>query len=194
MATPKSQRIGIWIIAIVMLVGTLGAYAAIIFANDNQGSADQQNQQLQKQYEEYMKQQQQAALDNAKSSKPLDGYEPVAFDAASITALQQEDLVVGEGGEVASGAKVKVSYFGWTPDGTIFDSTNKNGTNTPAEFELKDGTLINGWLQGVPGMKVGGVRKLTIPAKDAYGEAGSPPVIQPNTPLAFIIRVEELPQ
>lgn len=191
MATRKSQRIFIWVIAVVMTVGTLGAYAAVILANENPQTAS--DDQMQAQIEEFQRQQEEAARESAAAAQPLEGYEADAFDADAVTELETSDLKEGDGEEVPEGATVTVSYFGWTPDGKIFDSSNKNGTNTPAEgFELAEGSLIEGWVKGIPGMKEGGVRKLIIPADQAYGETGSPPNIAPNTPLAFIVRVESV--
>lgn len=122
--------------------------------------------------------------------RSLDGYVEAAFDAASVTTLSKEDLVVGDGAEVQPGVTIKANYFGWTPDGQIFDSTNKGGTVEPASFPLNQ--VIKGWTDGIPGMKVGGVRKLTIPADQAYGPTGSSPFIAPNTPLTFIVQVLEI--
>jgi len=178
------QRIAIFIIAIVVGGGTIGFYFLTIINNNQQ--ADQQ-QGLNDQLKQYQQQQEQAAKDRLKTLKPLDGYAATAFDAASVADLKSEDLVVGSGDTVMSTSKIKANYFGWLPDGSLFDSTNINGSVTPAEFSL-DG-VIKGWTDGVPGMKVGGVRKLTIPASQAYGATGSPPTIPANTPLVFIIQI-----
>lgn len=187
MATPKGQRIGIWIIVIVMSVGTVGTYFALALGNDNDEKQSQENKKAMDDYYALIK-------DQAKANQALSGYEATKFDAASVTELKQEDLVTGEGQEVKLNDKIKVSYTGWVPDGTIFDSTTKSNTNTPAEFTLSAGSLIDGWIAGIPGMKVGGVRKLTIPADQAYGATGSEPLIAPNTPLQFLVRVESVSQ
>lgn len=191
MATPKHQRVIIWIITIVMAIGSLGAYFVTILANNNGAVSQTSDADLQKQLAAYQQQQAEAA----KANTPLAGYSATSFDAASVTSLQKEDIVDGTGAVVAAGSTVTVSYFGWTPDGKIFDSTTKNGVNTPAaDFPLKPGSLIDGWVNGLPGMKVGGVRKLVIPADQAYKAAGSPPLIGANMPLTFIVRVESIKQ
>ncbi len=176
MATKKGQRIGIWIITIVMALGSIGFYFLIII----------QNNEMAKQQEEIQKalQEQQEAAN--KPAQALPGETAATFDAASVTELKKEDLKVGEGEEVQPNAKVKVNYMGWLPDGTIFDSSNKTGTPAPIELSLDQ--VIQGWKDGVPGMKVGGKRKLTIPAAQAYGEQGSGK-IPANTPLTFILEV-----
>lgn len=193
MATSRTQRTVIWIIAITMTVGTIGAYLAIILSSRT-GQTDATVQKQLDDAQAQKKQQEEAIKQLARDNQPLEGYTAESFASSSVTELQITDLKLGEGDAVQTGAKVKVSYFGWTPDGTIFDSTTKKGTNTPtaSAFELKEGSLIKGWVNGIPGMRVGGERKLLIPAADAYGSEGSPPLIAADTPLAFIVRIESI--
>ncbi len=192
MATSRAQRISIWVIIITMAIGSIGAYFVVVLANNNQSSEQDQQAQLQKQLKEYQKQVTKAAKENAAASRPLKGYKAEPF-SAKVTSLQKNDLAVGKGEVVKSGAKIDASYFGWTPDGKIFDSRNKKDKKTPGEGkEVKDGKIIDGWVKGIPGMKVGGVRQLAIPAALAYGKQGSPPLIKPDTPLMFIIRIEKI--
>ena len=101
--------------------------------------------------------------------------------------MQQEDLLVGEGAEAVSGKSVSVHYTGTLTDGTKFDSSLDRGQ--PFDFTLGAGMVIKGWDQGVPGMKVGGKRKLTIPPEMAYGERGFPPVIPPGSTLIFEVEL-----
>ena len=96
-----------------------------------------------------------------------------------------EDLKLGEGSECKSGATVTINYHGTLKDGgTMFDTTRGK---QPATFPLN--RLIKGWQQGVPGMKPGGIRRLTIPYAQAYGESGRPPVIPAKADLVFIIEL-----
>ncbi len=81
-----------------------------------------------------------------------------------------EDIQVGKGPEVQSGDFVLMHYSGTLKDGTKFDSSYDRGT--PFKTRIGVGQVIDGWDMGVPGMKVGGKRKLTIPAKLAYGDEG----------------------
>lgn len=97
-----------------------------------------------------------------------------------------EDLVIGEGYEVKPGGAVVAYYHGTRKaDGFVFDSAFQRGE--PVAFPL--GGVIPGWQKGVPGMKVGGVRRLTIPSALGYGERGAGGDIPPNTDLVFVIEL-----
>lgn len=186
MATPRSQRIGIWIIAIVMIIGTIGSFAVMILANNN-AKTDQEAQA--KQVAEYQKQQQQSAEDNANKSQPLDGYSATPFDAGSVTSLQKEVLQAGDGQVIKNTDTINVSYFGWLPSGRIFDSSKKSGKDTPIDLSLTH--VIAGWTEGLTGEKEGAVVKLIIPAAKAYGAQASG-IIPANTPLAFIVEIHKI--
>lgn len=97
--------------------------------------------------------------------------------------LKIADLKVGEGAEARSGTTVSVHYVGTFANGVKFDSSYDRGQ--PFVFTLGQGTVIPGWERGVPGMRVGGRRRLMIPPALAYGQAGSPGVIPSNTALIF---------
>lgn len=186
MSTSKSQRVGIWIIAVVMAVGTIGSFFVIILANDNSKIDQQAAQKLQdEQLEAYKKQ----LAEARKANKPLDGYQAEAFDKNSVTALKVDVLKQGDGATLKADSKILANYFGWTADGVIFDSTNKNGTTTPIEFGLDQ--VIKGWTEGLTGVKVGSVVKLTIPSDKAYGDTDNG-TGQPTGPLVFIVEVKEL--
>lgn len=85
------------------------------------------------------------------------------------------------------GTIVSVNYTGKLTDGTKFDSSYDRGT--PIEFELGAGQVIQGWDEGIEGMKVGEKKTLTIPPEKAYGAAGVPPVIPPNATLIFDVEL-----
>jgi FKBP-type peptidyl-prolyl cis-trans isomerase len=101
--------------------------------------------------------------------------------------LKIEDQVVGTGAAAEVGKTVSVHYTGTLPDGSKFDSSLDRGR--PFEFTLGQGRVIQGWEQGVSGMKVGGKRKLVIPPDLGYGARGFPPVIPANATLHFEIEL-----
>ncbi|MDB4944144.1 MAG: FKBP-type peptidyl-prolyl cis-trans isomerase [Labilithrix sp.] len=100
--------------------------------------------------------------------------------------LEIVDEVVGTGPEAKKGDKVKVHYTGSLLNGKVFDSSVGKD---PFEVTIGAGQVIKGWDNGLPGMHVGGKRKLTIPWQDAYGEKGSPPTIPGKAALKFDVEL-----
>ena len=103
----------------------------------------------------------------------------------NMDTLKIVDTTVGTGAEAKNGDMVTVNYTGTLDDGTKFDSSLNPG-RTPFSFTLGRGQVIQGWDQGVLGMKVGGTRELTIPASLGYGASGQGP-IPPNATLHFTV-------
>lgn len=101
-----------------------------------------------------------------------------------------EDIKVGDGKEAKSGDIVVMHYSGTLTNGTKFDSSYDR--NEPFETRIGVGQVIQGWDMGVPGMKVGGKRKLTIPSSLGYGERGAGAVIPPNATLIFEVELLEI--
>jgi len=102
-------------------------------------------------------------------------------------SLGIEDVTVGTGAEAVSSKRVTVHYVGTLTNGSKFDSSRDRGQGFT--FKLGVGQVISGWDQGVAGMKVGGVRKLTIPPELGYGARGFPPVIPENSTLLFEVEL-----
>ena len=101
-----------------------------------------------------------------------------------------DDTKVGSGEEIMPGDFVTMHYTGRLEDGTVFDSSVER--NQPFEFQVGVGQVIQGWEQGVPGMRVGGKRTLTIPADLAYGQQGVPGAIPGGATLIFDIEALEV--
>jgi FKBP-type peptidyl-prolyl cis-trans isomerase FkpA len=101
--------------------------------------------------------------------------------------LVKEDLVVGTGAEAKDGDKVKVNYTGRLLKTNFMFDTSVG--KKPFDFTIGKGAVIKGWDQGVVGMKVGGKRKLTIPSRLGYGDAGSPPKIPGKATLVFEVEL-----
>ena len=112
---------------------------------------------------------------------------PYDFIPASVV---KEDLLVGKGAIAEAGHDVLVHYVGWLTNGQQFDSSRAR--RDPLDFALGAGDVIKGWDQGIAGMKVGGKRKLTIPAELAYGEQGCGGVIPPQATLIFEVELLEI--
>ena len=121
------------------------------------------------------------------SNQKLEGTKLSGFTPQpTVTELQIVDTVVGDGEEVQPNATITAHYTGaLVSDGTIFQSSRDFGR--PATFGLNQ--VIAGWTQGVPGMKVGGTRRLLIPAAQAYGSQSPSPNIPPNSDLVFDIEL-----
>jgi FKBP-type peptidyl-prolyl cis-trans isomerase FkpA len=106
---------------------------------------------------------------------------------SSTVAFSQTDLRVGTGADAVAGKSLTVSYNGWLYDSTQTDNKGTLFQSSPGfTFTLGTGAVIAGWDRGIPGMKVGGLRRLTIPPDLAYGSSGSG-AIPPNAALVFEI-------
>jgi len=104
-----------------------------------------------------------------------------------------EDLRVGTGTTAAVGQTLLVNYTGWLYDDTKSDKKgdqfDASASGQPFVFKLGYGQVIQGWDEGVPGMKVGGLRKLIVPSELAYGRTGAGSKIPPNATLVFEIEL-----
>ena len=131
----------------------------------------------------------------ALSQQPAAAPAPVQPAAPAEPAVLVTDVVAGIGDEALPGMVVIVHYTGWLYDpaatehrGRKFDSSRDRGQ--PFSFHLGAGRVIRGWEQGIPGMKVGGTRRLVIPPDLAYGPRGAGDgVIPPNATLLFEVEL-----
>ena len=129
-----------------------------------------------------------AATESAQATPPAETTAPVPAQPAEQpepAKLVIKDKKVGKGAAAKAGDLVTVNYTGWLTDGTQFDSSIGK---KPYQFLLGAGRVIPGWDQGVVGMKVGGIRRLTIPSDLGYGPSGNGP-IPPGATLLFEIEM-----
>jgi FKBP-type peptidyl-prolyl cis-trans isomerase len=129
----------------------------------------------------------------AQSQAPSGGGGSSASGGQEVTTasgLKYTDTKVGTGAEAKAGQTAVVHYTGYLTNGTKFDSSKDRGQ--PFSFPLGGGRVIKGWDEGVQGMKVGGTRKLTIPANLGYGAQGAGGVIPPNATLVFDVELLDL--
>lgn len=180
MARSNAQRIGIIIMAAVMAIGTIGSFFIVIVANENQQIDARQNEEMEAEmaaYQEKYQKYQEAINKEAEEIAPkyydlVKSYEkhPSSFDASKVSELGKKDIKNGDGAEVKEASEMRAYYIGWNEKGDIFESSiNGDTLNPPVPVE----NTIQGWQEGVIGMKMGGVRELTIPADMAYGEKDS---------------------
>ena len=122
--------------------------------------------------------------------EPTSGFKPSTGTPLppGPATLEKEDVVVGTGRECKTGDTVHVQYTGTLMNGKKFDSSYDHGGD-PFKVTLGQGEVIKGWDQGVPGMRVGGKRRLKIPADLGYGANGSGADIPPNAGLVFDIEL-----
>lgn len=195
--TSTKQRIIIAIIAIVMLGSIIASYAAIVIAGN--GSSKKTSQTAENELVEKAQREYDAAANEIYGNQDYFNEfvamksNVVAFNevSANENGLVAKDLKVGSGRELADGDLNYVAfYIGFCADESIFDSS-LNSTTNPTAFKsgldvASIGSLIEGWNLGVVGMKLGGIREVTIPGELAYGDAmeicGGR-----NKPLKFII-------
>ena len=115
-------------------------------------------------------------------------------EARDITKLVKTDHKLGKGEKAVPGREVAVHYTGWLYDASAKDNKGKKFDSSldrgkPIEFPLGAGMVIDGWEQGIDGMKVGGQRTLIIPPHLGYGAEGAPGAIPPNATLIFDVEL-----
>lgn len=210
--TTGKQRIIILAIAIFMLFSTAALYVGIVLNYQNGEKrtevANQKEQRFEELYAEYQNRVNEQGTEL--SGKYFDTFKQYrgnvkAFNAASVGTLETKDLVVGNGREIKyeyDGDNVTsydvdyaAYYVGWLSDETIFDSSFNMTTDPTALKSPLNGSesMIQGWLEGIEGMHIGGIREITIPSVLGYGEnaQGSIPA---NSPLKFIVMLIEKPK
>lgn len=107
----------------------------------------------------------------------------------TVSGLYYQDLLVGNGAVAASGQVVRVNYIGWLADGSMFDQSQDG---RPLTVQLGQGRLIQGWEEGLIGMRAGGRRLLVIPPGLAYGDQSPAPSVPVNATLIFDVQLAQV--
>lgn len=191
MAISNGQRVAAFLLALLFLGTTVGTTAYVIWqinrdglvseTADEKAAADKLAQERKAQEDSNAGEPCGSKTYPAVDPRPV----PTTLTSAAVTELQKTDVKVGDGEEVQSGDCVAALYYGTlAKDGTKFDGNYESGN--PIEFSLSG--VIQGWTEGIPGMKVGGIRRLVIPAAQAYGSqerSGIPA----NSDLVFEVEI-----
>lgn len=184
MAKPH-ERVISFALAILFFATSIAAGAAVLLQirEDNKQKSELSNNSASKDSTDKTE----TATDTTKKEGALEGTKLANFTPIDkVDQLKIEDVVIGTGEEVKPGATITAHYTGaLAKDGTIFQSSLDTGQ--PATFGLDQ--VIKGWTDGVPGMKVGGKRRLTIPAEQAYGNQSPSANIPANSDLVFDIEL-----
>ena len=195
--TPK-QRIFFVLIAVFLLATTFMLYAGMVLTHKSDQQKTVSENEFYEKYSDIQARYQQEIDAAAKevSAKYFDTFLPYkdkakAFNAADVTELKTKDYVIGDGEEITDGTQdynYSAYYIGWLSDGTVFDSSFNNVDNpTWLKYPLEgSGNMIQGWLEGISGMRIGGIRSLTIPSVLGYGETNNG-TIPANSPLKFVV-------
>lgn len=183
----NSQRAFILVIVAVFFLTSVAITASVIIdaiRKDDPQANNAQLEEAQKKLQEQLQQQQQQQ--STPQEGKLEGTQLADFTPVeTVDQLQVIDIKVGEGAAVAQGGTVTAHYTGaLAKDGKIFQSSKDTGQPFTAPLT----GVIQGWQQGIPGMKVGGVRRLVIPANLAYGDQATGN-IPANSALVFDIEL-----
>jgi peptidylprolyl isomerase len=112
---------------------------------------------------------------------------PAPQEVVTPSGLRYRDLQVGAGAEATKGKTVEIHYTGWLEDNTKFDASQD--PSLPLTFRIGIDDVIQGWHQGITGMKVGGRRRLVVPPELGYGKQGMGRIVPPNATLIFEVEL-----
>lgn len=176
--TSWKQRLIIAFVALLLLGSTIAVYVMIVLGNDTIDYSKMTSSQLETAYEEvYAEYSARAAELSAIYFDDFSTYRSKVKAYNSTTAnsngVTSKDLKEGDGDEVETG-NYNAYYIGYCADESIFDSSfdsYDDPTELGAPLTVEDDRLIEGWYSGVKGMKIGGVREVTIPSSLAYGDS-----------------------
>ena len=195
--TSPKQRFFIILIAVIMVGSIIASYAAIVMAGNSSSASTDTGEISEEKIAEYEAAYKEKQAEFSEATKgDFDKFiayksEVKAYNetSANENGVQTKDLVVGDGAEIKDGNSDYLAYYvGWCADESIFDSSYDNNDNPTAFAKILDPSLglIEGWTEGMNGMKVGGIRRITVPGEKAYGDSmeicGGK-----NKPLRFLV-------
>jgi len=209
MATSTGQRVGIWVIAVAMVGGTLAGFIGLILAPNNEAAQQKKTEAAFIKYQEESQKYQEKVDAQSKvlSKKYYPKFKeyadaPSKFSAKSVRKLKTIDIKDGNGKTVDDSSSLAVYYVLWLPDGKIEDqSFSGKSLSQPLSIdELKSASLIEGWKKGLKGMKIGGIREIQVPYELGYGKEDKVNQntgkvdIPGKTPLKFVVMAIERPE
>ncbi len=182
----KHQRVIIILLVVVMLFSAFATGLLLIIDSSNKGDtmADQTSQ-TDPLAEEC------TASEEALANKG-NAVGPWPYKTDNATELVNEDLRTGDGAEAKLNDCIVVHYRLALADGTPIEGNDTFAQGSPFPIKLEVGGLIQGWIEGIPGLKTGGVRRLVIPPELGYGDSANNPSIPPGSTLVFEIELVEV--
>lgn len=189
-STSQTQRLIIWIIAVVMTVGTIGSFFIFMLPQANTPVKTDTQKEYERQLAEYQKEQATCPSGPIQDKKVDPAPTPATVEAAGdIKDLKTEDITVGDGATVKSGDCVELFYHGvLAADAKAFQGGDNYAEGIP--YRSRTTGFVPGFAEGLVGMKIGGERKIFIPSEKAYG--ANPPEggdIPANADLVFVVKV-----
>lgn len=178
----RTQRVVSFILAAFLILSSLGAVYLVFKQSNDINEADKKSQEIAT--KEATKKECSVQGNPVSKNKPTD----ILKLSAPVTEMQVTDVVVGDGEAAQLNDCITVNYRLNLIDGTIVAGNDTFTSGKPIAFDLVEGGLIEGWIKGIPGMKVGGLRRLVIPAAQAYGETERSG-IPANSTLVFDIEL-----
>lgn len=185
----RAQRIVSFILAAFLILSTVGAVYLVFKQTSDADKADKLAQETASKQDDQINQEEECAVNGspASNNKPAD----VLKLEAPATELQITDTIVGTGDTAEINDCITVNYRLNLIDGTIVSGNDTFTAGKPIAFDLVEGGLIDGWIKGIPGMKVGGLRRLIVPAAQGYGERATSG-IPANSTLIFDVELLDI--
>lgn len=189
----KRERIIVFFLVGVMLFSAV-ATGLLLVLNTGNNNQDDELAEITEQLEAQANEGEQPEVCQATEEALSNSGNPVGpwpYETSKTNELVVEDLREGNGAEAKLNDCITVHYRLATIDGTPVDGNDTFSEGQPIAFDLVEGGLIQGWTEGIPGMKIGGVRRLTVPADKAYGDQERPGIPAGST-LVFEVELVEV--